>query len=85
MLGFDCVTELLSSLLKLLLRGSRWNGIGLSSRLVEKRSSNTNSSLVLDLDVDWAWLAISSVCSVHCVVHYASLVNLSSLDEGSIA
>ena len=85
-LGLDGISKLLSCLLKLLLGGGGWNGVGLSiAGLVEKRSSNTDSCLVFDLDVDWSWLALSGSRSVHGVVHDSSLVNLSSLDEWPIA
>lgn len=35
--------------------------------------------------MDGSRLAVSAVCSVHGVVHHTSLVNLSSLDEWSVA
>ena len=85
-LALDRISELLSCLLELFLRGRRWNGVWLSATcLVEKRSTHTDSSLVFDLDVDWSRLALSVVGSVHCVVHHASLVDLSSLHEWSVA
>ena len=84
MLSLDGVSELLSSLLELLLGGSSWNGVGLSLSHIGKLGACVNSGLVLYLDMNWASLAnnrLGLTRAVHCVVHNAALVHILTVNE----